>query len=161
METLHSKIIDSMHAASKDITRFHLCGVLLKVQETTCVLYATDGHIMSKITLSKRETPLDMGDYWIPRDDVARIKALGSEYVFKKSEVRFPDCEQFIPQPQEKYECGAVALNINYMERLAKVLNKKKSAGVRFKIKDANSPVVLEHTNDEFEAVLIIMPMRI
>lgn len=162
LNELTQTILNMMQTASKDPTRYHLNGVLMRVSEDNITLYATDGHIMAKVTqplsiLKTRSQKLEPQDYFISSEDTQKLKALDLDYKFEPSKVNYPNCENFIPNISDiTPQC---ALDLNLLARLAKTLNQKKSAGCKVYIKDPHSPVTLIHKDSE--TTLIIMPMRI
>lgn len=171
IENLHNLY---KHVASKDQTRFHLNGVMVEApKDGHRTLVATDGHVLAVVELDSHIKPgyyspeaIERMSFYLKQGDIGRAEEIEPDL-----EVRYPNWRQFEVNYNldEKREIEkdekelpvytAIGLSPRLVDKLGKGLGLKKSDGMKFIIRNANSPVAVSVSGSTKRGV--IMPMRI
>lgn len=168
------KIVSAMAAASKDVTRYHLNGVLLDPSEGVIKIVATDGHrlILDRAMVENKPTKkLLVREHNIPAIKAAikqykygcdikfnlETMEIGRDFKVVLEEIEtYPKYEQLLPKFTPTYE---IAFNAKLLNDLAKAMKTGKHEVVKLGIKDKLSPIMVSVPgNETCDAVL--MPCR-
>lgn len=176
-------IIQAFNSASDDMTRYHICHVLLFAEKGRVQVVATDGHILSRVSVDDSDVAIALKSdrFLVSPEALPALKMLAKEFkhgipmkfedgalvVFSETTqvqiktektlgIEYPDYLAVWPKVAE--DAFSVDLNPELLMSLFKALKEdKRQVGVTLVFRDKLSPILVEVGGNSG----VLMPMRL